>query len=94
MAAVCWPWWGLLDPIPWVACAFSGIILAAVLVAALVLRAKAITPAACFSTYTLGIEQAGADAGDTAKACEGSERLFGQQVLGQDGKTVGHRRSR
>ena len=36
---------GLLDPIPWVACAFSGIILAAALVAALVLRAKAITPA-------------------------------------------------
>ena len=36
---------GLLDPIPWVACAFSGAILAAVLVAALVLRAKAITPA-------------------------------------------------
>ena len=36
---------GLLDPIPWVACAFSGITLAAVLVAALVLRARAITPA-------------------------------------------------
>ena len=36
---------GLLDPIPWVACAFSGILLAAALVAALVLRAKAITPA-------------------------------------------------
>jgi two-component system, LytTR family, sensor histidine kinase AlgZ len=36
---------GLLDPIPWVACAFSGIILAAALVAALVLRAKAVTPA-------------------------------------------------
>ena len=36
---------GLLGPIPWVACAFSGITLAAVLVAALVLRARAITPA-------------------------------------------------
>ena len=36
---------GFVDPIPWVACAFSGIILAAALVAALVLRAKAITPA-------------------------------------------------
>ena len=36
---------GLLDPIPWVACAFSGALLAAALVAALVLRAKAITPA-------------------------------------------------
>ena len=36
---------GLLEPIAWVACGFSGLTLAAVLVAALALRAKAITPA-------------------------------------------------
>ena len=37
---------GLVDAAPWVACAFSGALLAAVLVAALVLRAKGTTPAA------------------------------------------------
>ncbi len=37
---------GLLEGAPWVACAFSGALLAAVLVAALVLRAKGTTPAA------------------------------------------------
>ena len=36
---------GLHEPVSWVACAFSGVSLAAVLVAALALRAKAITPA-------------------------------------------------
>jgi two-component system sensor histidine kinase AlgZ len=37
---------GLLDPAPWLACAFSGAMLSAVLVAALVLRARGRTPAA------------------------------------------------
>lgn len=37
---------GLLDPVPWLACAFSGAMLSAVLVAALVLRARGKTPAA------------------------------------------------
>ena len=37
---------GLLDATQWVACAFSGALLAAVLVAALVLRARGTTPAA------------------------------------------------
>lgn len=36
---------GLLEPAPWLACAFSGALLSAALVAALVLRAKAKTPA-------------------------------------------------
>ena len=37
---------GLLDPAPWVACAFSGALLSAALVAALVWRARGQTPAA------------------------------------------------
>ena len=37
---------GLLDPVPWLAGAFSGAMLSAVLVAALVLRARGKTPAA------------------------------------------------
>ncbi|MDO9164693.1 MAG: sensor histidine kinase, partial [Rhodoferax sp.] len=37
---------GLLDPVPWLAGAFSGAMLSAVLVAALVLRARGQTPAA------------------------------------------------
>ena len=37
---------GLLDPAPWLACAFSGALLSAALVAALVLRARGTTPAA------------------------------------------------
>lgn len=37
---------GLLNPAPWLACAFSGALLSAVLVAALVLRARGQTPAA------------------------------------------------
>ena len=37
---------GLLDPAPWIACAFSGALLSAALVAALVLRARGQTPAA------------------------------------------------
>lgn len=37
---------GLLDPAPWAACAASGALLSAVLVAALVLRARGKTPAA------------------------------------------------
>ena len=37
---------GLLEPVPWVACAFSGALLSAALVAALVLRARGTTPAA------------------------------------------------
>ncbi len=36
---------GLLNPAPWIACAFSGALLSAVLVAALVLRARSRTPA-------------------------------------------------
>ncbi len=36
---------GLLEPAPWLACAFSGALLSAALVAALVLRARAKTPA-------------------------------------------------
>ncbi len=36
---------GLLNPAPWLACAFSGALLSAVLVAALVLRARGRTPA-------------------------------------------------
>ena len=36
---------GLLDPIAWVACSFSGMTLAAILVAQLALRARAVTPA-------------------------------------------------
>ena len=37
---------GLLEPVPWVASAFSGALLSAALVAALVLRARGTTPAA------------------------------------------------
>ena len=37
---------GLLEPAPWLACALSGALLSAVLVAALVLRARGTTPAA------------------------------------------------
>lgn len=37
---------GLLEPAPWLACAFSGALLSAALVAALVLRARGKTPAA------------------------------------------------
>jgi two-component system sensor histidine kinase AlgZ len=37
---------GLLEPAPWLACAFTGALLSAALVAALVLRAKGTTPAA------------------------------------------------
>ena len=37
---------GLLEPTPWLACAFSGALLSAALVAALVLRARGKTPAA------------------------------------------------
>jgi two-component system, LytTR family, sensor histidine kinase AlgZ len=39
-------WAGLLDSAPWLACGFSGALLSAVLVAALVWRARAQTPAA------------------------------------------------
>jgi len=37
---------GLLEPVPWLACAFSGALLSAALVAALVLRARGTAPAA------------------------------------------------
>jgi two-component system sensor histidine kinase AlgZ len=37
---------GLLEPAPWLACAFSGALMSALLVAALVLRAKGTAPAA------------------------------------------------
>lgn len=43
---------GLVDPAPWLACAFSGALLAAALVAALVLRAKGRTPAATAARLT------------------------------------------
>ena len=46
MAAAMLAWSGLLQPAPWLASAFAGALLAAVLVAALVLRAKGRTPAA------------------------------------------------
>lgn len=43
---------GLLESAPWVACAFSGALLSAALVAALVLRAKGKTPAATTARLT------------------------------------------
>ena len=43
---------GLLESAPWVACAFSGAMLSAALVAALVLRAKGKTPAATTARLT------------------------------------------
>ena len=45
-AAACWPGRACWRPAPWVASAFAGALLSAVLVAALVLRAKGRTPAA------------------------------------------------
>lgn len=43
---------GVLESAPWVACAFSGALLSAALVAALVLRARGITPAATTARLT------------------------------------------
>ncbi|WP_210547182.1 histidine kinase [Rhodoferax sp. PAMC 29310] len=43
---------GVLDPVPWLASAFMGALLSAVLVAALVLRAKGKTPAATAARLT------------------------------------------
>jgi two-component system sensor histidine kinase AlgZ len=43
---------GLLEPVPWLACGFSGALLAGVLVAALVLRARGMTPAATSARLT------------------------------------------
>jgi two-component system sensor histidine kinase AlgZ len=43
---------GVLESAPWIACAFSGALLSAALVAALVLRARGITPAATTARLT------------------------------------------